>query len=223
MNIKISPNSNFDMFVDFFFSTIKSIAMSLQEQENYIKLNKDIYVLRINNKENKYFFRNYKTLVAFQNLFIKSNQYIHNFEVETNLDTFKNTKNWYNRNLGDRFKPGFPDFIFISEAQESYNTWKIPSQAIYFEYLSDLTNSKIFLDRKTYFTETGTYYREYCEYGLQNDGHKTNYPGNMNIYNSKNLIGELRLGKKDYYCTFAAIFSEEKLSKTTKIFVKKIK
>ena len=113
--IKMSPNKNFDQFVSYFYSSIKAISMPVTEQEDYKKLNKNIYFLSVKGAMNttsaemprkrsseykkkspatietgmaeKYFFRNPNTDIALQNLFLKSNQYLHNYKVVSNLDT----------------------------------------------------------------------------------------------------------------------------------------
>lgn len=84
--VKSSPNNNFDKFVNYFKTSIKGIAMPDSEKEAYRKLNKQIYFLT-DYSVDTFFFRSPKTVIALQNLFIKSNQYLHNFKVITNLDT----------------------------------------------------------------------------------------------------------------------------------------
>ena len=89
LNVRASPNKNFDKFVDFFYSNIKALSMPVNEQEDYKKINKQIYCLSVKEypETEKYYFRNSKTCLALQNLFIKSNKYIHNFKIVSNIDS----------------------------------------------------------------------------------------------------------------------------------------
>ena len=47
LNVNIRSNSNYDVFKEYFLSTISSIAMSEEEKDNYQSLNKKIYHLDI--------------------------------------------------------------------------------------------------------------------------------------------------------------------------------
>jgi hypothetical protein len=47
LTIKASPNINFDKFLNYFYSSIKSIAMPVSEQDDYKKLKKKIYTLKV--------------------------------------------------------------------------------------------------------------------------------------------------------------------------------
>jgi hypothetical protein len=183
--VKLSPNKNFDEFIKYFYSNIKSISMAVPEIEDYKKLNKETYYLKINETE-RYFFRNPKTVIALQNLFIKSNKYLHNFKVLTNLDTFNvktccynyqdnlGTQNiyydygipkiWHLNSGGNRSyksegsqneNSGFPIFNLLTN-----NNAKISSWRTYFEYLHWLGNNNILFDVNKYFTETGIFYRD---------------------------------------------------------------
>jgi hypothetical protein len=184
--VKLSPNKNFDLFLNFFNSTIMSIAMPLSEQENYTKLNKKTYLLRVNSGAGLCFFRNPKTVIALQNLFIKSNKYLHNFKILTNLDTFNVKTCCYNYqdNLGTQniyYNYGIPKIWHLnsggnrsykSEGSENENPGfpifnlltnnnaKISSWRTYFEYLHWLGNNNILFDVNKYFTETGIFYRD---------------------------------------------------------------
>ena len=279
LTIKLSPNKNFDQFVNYFYSSIKAISMPVPEQENYIKLNKEIYYLTVNNDE-KYFFRNPKTAIALQNLFLKSNQYLHNFKVVSNLDTitvntccfdyktlnsftahtdqvtpivqnmyagFGNPEIWH-LNSGDRAYSsmgskngisGYPQFYFQNESlyyNETYDwmrNYSKSSWSIYFEYLLYLRNNKILFESNNYFTQTGSFYEENgIGSRVHNRPRSFYYPssrvvksflkgGQINLTKSK--IGQLNLTKIDYYCKYLAIYSEEEISKITKISVGQLK
>lgn len=83
ITVKAATNENFKKFSDYFKSTVRSICMTTEEVANYNSLNKQVYTLLLYNE--KISFRSPKTAIALQNLFIKSNQYLHNFIVATNL------------------------------------------------------------------------------------------------------------------------------------------
>ena len=240
--IKLSPNKNFDQFVEYFYSSIKSISMPVTEQENYIKLNKEIYYLTVNNDE-KYFFRNSSVAIALQNLFFKSNQYLHNFKVVSNLDSIAVTTCCfdYNSELGSQnmhytyMKPeiwhlnsgvsayspegsenknqGYPQFNFVSDNR------KLSSWRTYFEYLLWLRNNKILFESNNYFTQTGSFYKKN---GRPASSYWPEWPFIQFPGIHKN-IGEINLTKIDYYCKYLAIYSEEEISKITKISVEQFK
>ena len=245
--IKLSPNKNFDQFVNYFYSGMKAISMPVPEQENYIKLNKDIYYLTVNNDEN-YFFRNPSTVIALQNLFLKSNQYLHNYKVVSNLDTITvNTCCYdYNSSLGsqnmhgevdskpeiwhlnsdssayspdgsDNYNSGYPQFNFVHESR------KLSSWRTYFEYLLWLRNNEILFESNNYFTQNGVFYKEN---GNPAHDHWPEYPYAMfppPEWRVPLNIGNINLAKIDYYCRYLAIYSEEEISKITKISVKQLK
>ena len=248
--IKLSPNNNFDKFVNYFYSNIKAIAMPVPEQDDYFKLNKTIYYLnlRLNEKsiEERYFFRNPNTVIALQNLFLKSNKYLHNFQVISNLDTITvNKQNMYsyyntpemwclnsgasslnrsaNLTTSSNNNPGYPQFNFNYGA-------KLSSWRTYFEYLNGLTNYKILFDSNNYFTQTGSFYIK--NGGGPNDTWGSTFPqhpydqypgSNPSFSDYPNNIGEINLLKINYYCKYLAIYSEEEISKITNISVNQFK
>jgi hypothetical protein len=101
--VEATMNENYKLFEENFLSVIRSISMTESEVENYKNLNKLFFKLILTSdinvtKSDRYYsssneideilyFRNYKTAVAIQNLFIKSNKYLHNFSIKSNLDT----------------------------------------------------------------------------------------------------------------------------------------
>jgi hypothetical protein len=286
--IKSSPNSNFDKFVNYFNTSIKAISMPDSEKEAYQKLNKQIYFLtnysidtlpdsekeayrKLNEQTqpiltnyniDTFFFRNPNSGIALQNLFMKSNQYLHNFKVITNLDTILdtmvvktccssydglatqnmysyqdmvnqseiwhlNSRSGYGNDQSSNNNPGYPQFNFV--VRYTWNKTKdFSSWSTYFEYLYALRNNQILFDTKTYFTETGRFYKEngesyqyeYPEYPY------INYPGIVASTSSSNTaveIGAIKLKKIDYYSNYLAIYSEEEISKIKNISVKQLK
>ena len=255
--IKSSPNSNFDKFVNYFKISIKAIAMPDSEKEAYRKLNKQIYFLT-DYSVDTFFFRNPNSGIALQNLFMKSNQYLHNFKVITNLDTLTvktccssydglatqnmysnrdmvnqseiwhlNSRSGYGNDQSSNNNPGYPQFNFV--VRYDWKTTKdFSSWSTYFAYLYALRNNQILFDAKTYFTETGRFYKEngesyqyeYPEYPY------INYPGIVASTSSSNTaveIGAIKLEKIDYYSNYLAIYSEEEISKIKNISVKQLK
>jgi len=243
--IKLSPNKNFDQFVNYFYSSIKSISMPVPEQEDYIKLNKEIYYLTVNNDEN-YFFRNPSTVIALQNLFLKSNQYLHNYKVVSNLDTinvntccfdydselgsqnmhytYSKPEIWHLNSGNSAYSPygsdnnnsGYPQFNFVHDSR------KLSSWRTYFEYLLWLRNNEILFESNNYFTQNGVFYKE-----NGNPAHYNwpEYPFSMfpsPEWRVPQNIGNINLAKIDYYCKYLAIYSEEEISKITKISVKQL-
>lgn len=240
--IKLSPNINFDIFANYFYSNIKAISMPVSEQDNYIKLNKEIYFLTVNENE-KFFFRNSSTVIALQNLFLKSNQYLHNFRVVSNLDIITVNTCCYNYesesggnmiyvyhkpeiwhlNSGEEdywpdgsnnSNPGYPQFKFSLNRYEKISSWQT-----YFKYLLMLKNNKILFDPNNYFLQKGSDYQK-------KDNSFIPHPFNVFPCVEKSYlgqIGELSLTKKDYYCKYLAIYSEEEISRITKILVEPLR
>lgn len=250
--IKLSPNKNFDNFANYFYSNIKAISMPISEQENYIYLNKDIYFLTVNKNE-KFFFRNSGTVIALQNLFLKSNQYLHNFKVVSNLDTiivntccfdydselgsqnmyytYEKPEIWhlnsgnsvYSPEGSKNSNPGYPQFKFSHHNPR--NPQSVSSWRTYFEYLLWLRNNKILFVPKNYFIQNGS---DYIKNG--NSAHFSwpqfpfnLYPGVQSNGEINLNIGEIDLKKMDYFCKYLAIYSEEEISRITKILVEPLK
>ena len=261
--IKSSPNINFDNFAEYFYSNIKAVSMPVSEQENYLKLNKEIYFLTVNKFE-KFFFRNSGSVIALQNLFLKSNQYLHNFKVSSNIDTITvNTccpdyellgsqnivrdridkSEIWDLNSGNsvyspggtgRGNPGYPQFKF--PYYENYRNKPVSSWETYFVYLISLTNNIILFEPNNYFNQTGS---DYIKNGIPISYYSPGFPynrypgipsknsgddGNISISGEMPFdMGEIDLTKIDYYCEYLAIYSEEEISKITKILVEPLK
>ena len=110
---------------------------------------------------------------------------------------------------------GYPQFNFINV----YKSRKLSSWRTYFEYLLWLRNNEILFESNNYFTQNGSFYKE-----NGNPAHSNwpEYPFNSFPGINKN-IGNINLGKIDYYCKYLAIYSEEEISKITKISVEQLK
>lgn len=117
--VLMRTNENYKLFQENFLSVIGSLSMTESEVENYKKINKTFYKFLTTSYDvidrhsestylgynpindygkyyKTYYLRNYKSAVALQNLFIKSNKYLHNYLIKSNLDTIV-------VNLGDVF------------------------------------------------------------------------------------------------------------------------
>jgi pullulanase/glycogen debranching enzyme len=138
-----------------------------------------------------------------------------------------NSRSGYDRNQSSNNNPGYPQFNFV--VRYDWKTTKdFSSWSTYFAYLYALRNNQILFDAKTYFTETGRFYKEngesyqyeYPEYPY------INYPGIVASTSSSNTaveIGAIKLEKIDYYSNYLAIYSEEEISKIKNISVKQLK
>jgi hypothetical protein len=224
--IKLSPNNNFDEFIKYFYSNIKSISMAVSEIEDYEKLNKKTYYLTINNSE-KYFFRNSNTKLALQNFFLKSNKFLHKFKILTNIDStnFNNKKNILLMNTNN--KSGFPQFHFPfhMEVQYEYFTAEelsyFSSWYVYYEYITSLENYKVFFGPDNYFNKEALFYIENC------GNNYSRLLGNILVGHIPGIttkkIGNLNFEKISYFIKYSAIYNEDQLSKLSNISVKPIK
>jgi len=96
ISIKLETNENYNVFLDNFVETIKAIGMSGAEGDNYKKLNKPVYYLELFDSRDKpygmristkIYLRNSLSGVAIQNFFTRSNKYLLNFKLETDIKT----------------------------------------------------------------------------------------------------------------------------------------
>lgn len=235
ITVKTTTNENFKKFTDYFRSVIKSICMTTEEAGNYKSLNKNIYVLLMDGDELP--FRNSKTCIALQNLFIKSNQYLHNFIVATNIapiplhykkvdfnitwghEMIKNRwrlnviidKNFDDNfmKMSDRNYTGYPQFYAGSE----YNGYRsrLASWNIYFEYLIDLRDSNRLFDKNIYYSGSAKDY-----------GFERSVQNGAGFPDESNYIGQLDLYPLTFYSKYVAKFSEEDIMKITGFTVKKL-
>ena len=277
LTITASPNINFDKFVNYFFSSIKSIAMPVFEQEDYKKLKKKIYPLivkgaintksekkpkrksRKNKKENSerkvenFFFRNRNTTIALQNLFLKSNQYLHNFKVRSNLDTInvktcceyrndnKITHNihysygkpeiWHLNSGNSIYDPdgsrntnsGYPQFNFIYESNMNFGYGYKNLKVSSWRTYFEYLR---FLTNNEILFASNTYFTKTGQYYMKNGTpiSRSLFEYPYRLFPGDNeIIGEINLEKIDYYSKYLAIYSEEEISEITNISVKKLK
>ena len=203
--VEATMNENYKLFEENFLSVIRSISMTESEVENYKNLNKlffkliltsDINVIKrdsqwssSNEIDEILYFRNSKTAVAFQNLFIKSNKYLHNFFIKSNLEKIsvklgssKDINNfydykWYKTNLNiwnlnirklERRSDGSVKedsangnfgFPNISFFKDGYDNLYVSSWDRYFNYIIGLKDPSEFFDEYRYFEHDGNFYK----------------------------------------------------------------
>jgi tetratricopeptide (TPR) repeat protein len=242
ITVKAATNENFKKFSDYFKSTVRSICMTFDEVENYKSLNKKVYTLILDDIE-KLSFRSPKTCIALQNLFIKSNQYIHNFIITTNIGTIpvgnSNVKSYdggaFNGGRGENMwrlnviddedfngkgadmkfyaGTGYPNFKVVSK--QGNDEIRFIKDSSWNLYLEYLfyTPNNVFFDKEDYFIRS--------DYDVNNDFRYTNHagsvPGSYFTY-----IGKLDLSPWAYLSKYRATFSEEEIMKITGFTVKKI-
>jgi hypothetical protein len=234
--IKLSPNKNFDEFIKYFYSNIKSISMAVPEIEDYKKLNKETYFLKINNSE-RYFFRNSKTSIALQNLFFKSNKFLQKYKILTNIDSV--SFNYKSKIIYVNDNSGFPQFNFPPEPifnacrtdrglgmetieflERGYNNSMISSWKVYSSYIIYLENFKILFDSDNYFKESASFF---IENGNPDYHSRPKYPINQFPGIITKIIGYMNFEKISYFIKYSTIYSEEQISKLSNISVKPIK
>lgn len=241
LNVKITSNKNYESFLHFFLKTIRSISMSDEEVVNYKQINKKVFTLTIGN-ENIHL-RNKLSSLIIQNLFIKSNRYLTDFKVITNIDTINVKKCCYDYNGGllrtQNFYYGYdkPEYWHLNAKEaDNYSSegskngnygfpiftvkddvgqW-ISNWRIYFEYLLWLRKNSILVKDNIYFTSTS---HELIERGDPSHYNWPKYPYNFfpGIYQN---IGHLELDSK--YVTwhkYQAIYTLDELTKLTFIKV----
>ena len=239
LTIKMTTNSNFDKFANYFEKTIKSISMPQIEVDNYLSLKKNIYKLTINQGTVLYL-RNVKSAVALQNLFLKSNQYLHNFTVISNIDTSsvkiccynfqdnRGTQNFYydydlpefwHLNSGQKSfnsagslneNPGFPDFIFNSFGKQT-SSW-----SVYAAYLKSLELNSVLFGPENYYSSDFNFYSQKGLLKVNSFDQYYSYPNSWYLLNHDNSsIGNISLMRNIYYCKFLAIYKEEELASIT--------
>jgi hypothetical protein len=244
ITVKAATNENFKKFSDYFKSIVKSICMTFDEVENYKSLNKKVYTLILEDTE-KLSFRSPKTCIALQNLFIKSNQYIHNFIITTDIESISVKSNlmrgksnisfdnvgWENmwrlnviddedfNGKGADMKfyagTGYPNFKVVSN--QGNDEIRFINDTSWKLYLEYLyyIPNNLFFDKENYFSRTVS------DYDKQNALRGTNYggylPGSYYTY-----IGKLNLSPWAYLSKYRATFSEEDIMKITGFTVKKL-
>lgn len=97
LNVMVKPNANLKNYSDYFWNTVSKIALNNDEKEDYIKMQKPLFkVLKwygkkdntdINPIGEEFFLRNSKSLSAIKILLFKSNNYLLNFRILSEVDT----------------------------------------------------------------------------------------------------------------------------------------
>jgi hypothetical protein len=233
--VTASTNTNYQTFAEYFTKTISFISMSESEVSNYKKLNKGVYALFIGN--NKLFFRNPKTSIALQNLFLKSNKYLHNFSVSSNIgiipleinglkkNSFFNTGyqekgQWVVNSQGSGV--GFPNFNSprhgYTRDEELFKRSNFSSWMLYATWINFLgeEDHKIFMDTTNYFHQLKNDYTDRLWRGGQ-----ILQEGGPSIF--EDYIGILYLYPTSHLSLYKAVFSEEDLTKITGFQVKQLK
>ena len=203
--VEMNTNENYNLFEKYFLSVIRSLGMTESEIENYKKLNKLFYKVILTSSPNAtitlrtdrygatkegfetFYFRNIKTAVAIQNLFIKSNKYLHNYFIKSNQDTItvklgdiQNKSNIYNydsninlwnlnirkleRNLSnqhleEKSNNKNPGFPYFNFEKTSFHLVS-SSWDIYFNYIDVLKDKSVFFDKNFYFEADGEFYEK---------------------------------------------------------------
>jgi len=196
ITVKAATNENFKKFSDYFKSTSKSICMTTEEVANYNSLNKQVYKLLLDNE--KLSFRSPKTAIALQNLFIKSNQYLHNFIVATNLGAipFRTCCSEYSSRGRNNIKGEFPGQLNSWRLNVPYDDNK-PSN---YEAQSSRNNNTGFPN----FKNGGEYLEDGRVRGYELSNWRTYYEYLYWLQNSSILFDKL------YYFTGTGSFYKEK-------------
>lgn len=255
VSVKLETNENYNLFLAYFVETINGIGMKESEVAKYESLNKNTYKLIL--KENAtsqmsttIYLRNDLSQVALQNFMIKSNKYLLDFKVETDIKTItpifdnedpnevaynNNSANktnilrnsyevlpeiWHlnapNNLVGSatssfRGSKGFPNWIFKGAWSE--NNW-----VVFINYLAEMYDVTNFFNSENYYSAT--------KYDYKCRNHPGGFPCSeiQNPTSCSDLIGVLYLDTNlVFYNNYLATFSEEEISKITKISVEQLK
>jgi hypothetical protein len=90
LNVNCHTNKNYQLFCSMFKKTMKEIALSEEEVNDYRKLNTPTYIIRYissNNIENIFYLRNGESYRAIKCLMIKSIDNLRNFRIFSEVDT----------------------------------------------------------------------------------------------------------------------------------------
>ena len=79
LKISWSLNNNYQIFKNYVIDVLPKIAMTDEEEQSYVSLNKDIYRMYIFGST--YTFRNQLSIIQLKNLFLRTNQYLYNFKI----------------------------------------------------------------------------------------------------------------------------------------------
>jgi len=240
LTVKIETNNNYQSFSKYFAETIKAIAMSSTDIDAFNAIGKPISKLSIN--DTIIYLRNELSGLAIQNLFIKSNRYLLDYRIITDLDTilinkcctpYSNfdrdgivtpevwllnaNKSERNTNYGsyNHTGPGFPNFTlkWVSRMGNNVSNW-----GLYFMYLKWLKKDFILTEDDFYFTST---FSELKEIGKVED-YQIGWPYTQFPGKNKD-IGYLSLPDKlTFYNLYLSIYTESELLKLSFIKVEKI-
>lgn len=100
LNVTAKTNKNLKIFYEYFWKSIRNICLSENEIEDYKKLKLDLYPFYSYQSASSIdvlYLRNIKSLDAIIKLFLKSNYYLVNFKVESELGSIvpdKNLSKW---------------------------------------------------------------------------------------------------------------------------------
>ena len=228
LEIIATTNENYKTFVAYFTKNIEGICMKNEEKLNYQNLGKDVFCLFIDTLEKQFYFRNKLTALAFQNFFMKTNKFLCDFNIVSEIDN--NNSNvyfadnyWFEDNDGwNNEEKTFPTFDFIDHAFIKFNSGKY-----YRVFLQLNCNNNYFLENNNYYGKTRV------DYFAQS---KDFYPfmptvfsniGPTQTYHLNNTglfycIGIFYTeGFKDYTFKHQLKYSEEQISKLTKVEIKK--
>ena len=242
--VTAKPNLNFVQFITYFTKNIDGISMSLSERQNYHTIKKDIYCLFLNNIDKRYFFRNPKTAIALQNFFLKSNKYLHNFEINSNFDKVLGDR--FARDLGKNnnaisFHSSFPNFGFFGYSPSAgiirrtvESKYMLPSSWDYYDGFRELKcKNNYFLEDKNYYQKTASdYIEQKSEYSIPYAIQNTHI-GSFEYYKIGEHYGLLEEREiipigvfysqdESYFFKYNIKYTEEQISKLTNISVKNI-
>ena len=131
LTVDCKSNGNYLEFKKYFWSTIANIAMTQEDNLNYNTLKLPIYILRDfndidnieyslnnNNLSNSFSFRNKSSLLAINDLIIRSNSLLLNFYIFSEVDSIYVKKCCRSDNYNDTY-----NFITDEHQNDKYDKW----------------------------------------------------------------------------------------------------
>jgi hypothetical protein len=131
LTVDCKSNGNYLEFKKYFWSTIANIAMTQVDNLNYNNLKLPVYILRdyngtdkikdslkINNFSNSFSFRNKSSLLAINDLIIRSNSLLLNFYIFSEVDSIYVKKCCHGDNYNDTY-----NLIFDEHQNDKYDKW----------------------------------------------------------------------------------------------------
>jgi len=243
LTVKIETNNNYKSFSKYFAETIKAIAMSSTDIDTYNAMRKPSYKLIIN--DTIVYLRNELSGIAIQNLFIKSNRYLLDYRVITDLDTILINKcnnsfcNFQRDEISNSILYGFRmpevwllntntpenDYGYVYQARGSgfpnfsmrFGYDIISNWRSYHSLLRSLKNSFVLTEEDFYFTSTNN---KLIEIGKQK---RVMYDWETVFPSKRRDIGNLLLPSKlTFNNHYLSIYTESELLKLSFIKVEKI-